>query len=97
MFQIPGTDQEWPSENITPHASNRIGTWGKENFVGVFKSFSPPDGRTIPGDEINTVMPWSRYSGMTEEDLGAIYEYLRTIAPIEQIRAAPQQSEQDSS
>ena len=90
MFKIPGSDQEWPSENITPHASNRIGAWSNENFVGVFKSFSPPEGAAIPGDEINTVMPWSRYAGMTKEDLGAIYEYLRTVEPIEQVRPAPE-------
>jgi len=84
MFRIPGTDQEWPSENLTPDPSNRIGAWERENFVGVFKSFAPPEGREIPGDEINTVMPWSRFSGMTDEDLGAIYEYLRTIPPVAQ-------------
>ena len=89
MFRIPGTEQEWPSENITPHPSNRIGGWQRENFIGVFKSFAPPDGREIPGDRVNTVMPWSRYAGMTEEDLGAIYEYLRTIEPVEQVVAEP--------
>jgi hypothetical protein len=31
----------------------------------------------------NTPMPWLMYSGMTEEDLGAIYDYLRTVPPIE--------------
>ncbi|MCZ6727393.1 MAG: cytochrome C [Acidobacteria bacterium] len=84
MFQIPGTSQKFPSENITPHPSNRIGAWSRENFVGVFRSFAPPGGREIPGHEINTVMPWSRYAGMSEDDLGAIYEYLRTIEPVEQ-------------
>src|SRR5690606_28300321 len=29
-----------------------------------------------------TIMPWTLYAGMTEEDLGAIYDYLRTIAPV---------------
>lgn len=89
LFRIPGTDQRWPSENITPHPSNRIGAWSRENFIGVFKSFAPPAGREIPGDEINTVMAWSRYAGMTEEDLGAIYEYLRTIEPVEQVPVEP--------
>jgi hypothetical protein len=27
-------------------------------------------------------MPWILYSGMTEADLGAIYAYLRTLAPV---------------
>jgi hypothetical protein len=28
-------------------------------------------------------MPWLTYAGMTDEDLGAIYEYLRTVPAIE--------------
>lgn len=27
-------------------------------------------------------MPWGRYAGMTDEDLGALYAYLRTVPPI---------------
>jgi hypothetical protein len=26
-------------------------------------------------------MPWVMYAGMKEEDLGAIYTYLRTVTP----------------
>ena len=27
-------------------------------------------------------MPWTIYAGMTEADLGAIYEYLRTVPAV---------------
>jgi len=27
-------------------------------------------------------MPWTMYGGMTDEDLGAIYEYLRTVPAV---------------
>ena len=27
-------------------------------------------------------MPWTAYAGMTREDLGAIYAYLRSLKPI---------------
>jgi len=30
----------------------------------------------------NTLMPWTKLGGMTTEDLGAIYEYLRTIPAV---------------
>jgi hypothetical protein len=30
----------------------------------------------------NTLMAWPRYAGMTPEDLGAIYDYLKTVKPI---------------
>ena len=96
MFRIPGTDQEWPSENLTPHLSNRIGAWSRENFIGIFRSFAPPEGSRIPGDRINTVMPWSRYAGMTDEDLGAIYEYLRTVEPIQQEQAQQESAAADA-
>ena len=89
MFRIPGTEQEWPSANITPHSSNRIEAWSRDNFIGVFSSFAPPEGSEIPGNDINTVMPWSRYAGMTDADLGAIYEYLRTVEAVAQDQTQP--------
>jgi hypothetical protein len=27
-------------------------------------------------------MPWIAYGGMTEQDLGAIYDFLKTLAPV---------------
>jgi hypothetical protein len=27
-------------------------------------------------------MPWIMFSGMTNEDIGAIYEFLRTVKPV---------------
>ena len=35
-----------------------------------------------PG-EFQTVMPCTMYAGMSEEDLGAIFEYLRTVQPMD--------------
>ncbi len=84
LFRIPGTDQEWPSANITPHPSNRIGGWSRDNFIGVFRSFAPPEGSRIAATKVNTVMPWSRFAGMSEEDLEAIYDFLQTVEPVEQ-------------
>jgi len=37
---------------------------------------------TVQPGEFNTVMPWTMYAGMTEEDIGAIYDYLMTIKPV---------------
>jgi len=33
----------------------------------------------------NTVMPWLARANMTEEDLGAIYGYLKTMPAIERV------------
>jgi mono/diheme cytochrome c family protein len=72
------------STNITPDPETGIGNWTKKNFIARFKIYAdstyvPPP--VAPG-EFNTIMPWSMYSNMTEQDLGAIYAYLRTKAPI---------------
>jgi mono/diheme cytochrome c family protein len=76
------------SANITPHSTG-IGNWSKEAFIQQFKqytdsSFVLPDVDLSKG-EFQTVMPWTMYSGMKEEDLGAIYEYLRTIPPVDHV------------
>jgi hypothetical protein len=37
-----------------------------------------------PG-EYNSIMPWMMYAHMEEDDLKAIYAYLKTVKPIENI------------
>lgn len=55
----------------------------KEAFVGQFKSFADPELKNlkVPPDQ-NTLMPWLQLSQLTEEDLGAIYDYLRTVPAV---------------
>ena len=38
--------------------------------------------RLLGPGERRSPMPWLGYAGMTEEDLGAIYDYLRTLEPV---------------
>lgn len=71
--------------NITPHQTTGIGSWTKEQFVTRFKMYvdsSYVPQQVQPG-QMQTLMPWQMYGGMSEEDLGAIYEYLRTIPAVE--------------
>lgn len=72
------------SSNITPHQTNGIGFWSEEQFVQRFKmyadsSYNPP---AVEKGEFQTIMPWTMYSGMTEQDLKAIYAYLKSIKPV---------------
>ncbi|MDZ7363094.1 MAG: c-type cytochrome [candidate division KSB1 bacterium] len=72
------------SANITPEQDTGIGAWDKEYFIGRFKEYLDSSASHIPtpqGDD-NTVMPWTMYAGMTEEDLAAIFAYLQTVKPI---------------
>jgi mono/diheme cytochrome c family protein len=72
------------SANITPDADSGIGTWTEQQFIEKFQAWRGAEPRTLtPADQHeNTVMPWAPYSGMTDEDLAAIYAYLRTLKPV---------------
>jgi mono/diheme cytochrome c family protein len=67
------------SANISPDRETGIGNWDKATFIGRFKATQAiPVGRR----DFNTVMPWTLYAGMTDADLGAIYEFLRTVPAV---------------
>lgn len=73
------------SMNISPDENTGIGKWTKEQFVARFKMYADSAYITpsvAPG-EFNTIMPWTMYAQMKEEDLAAIYAYLRTVKPVE--------------
>jgi mono/diheme cytochrome c family protein len=68
--------------NITPDTATGIGPWSRERFVGAFQARRDAGTRPAAPGERLTPMPWIAYAGMTEEDLGAIYDYLRTVTPV---------------
>lgn len=70
--------------NITPDKETGLGEWTQDVFIARFKMYDDSSMQTIPVEhgEYNSFMPWLQYAGMTEEDLGAIFEYLQTIPPI---------------
>lgn len=75
------------SPNITPHMEDGIGAWDRSMFIKRFKAYA--DSSYVPhaidwskGD-FQTVMPWMMYAGMTGSDLGALYDYLRTVEPVD--------------
>ena len=72
------------SSNISPDEETGIGGWDDEVFVSLFRAHS--DSATLntklnPGD-FNSIMPWTMYGKMTEEDLKAIFAYLKTEKPV---------------
>jgi len=72
------------SANITPDAGTGIGTWTEEQFVDKFRAFRDQPARLLEGAERlqNTEMPWTYYAGMADDDLRAIYAYLRSLPPV---------------
>jgi mono/diheme cytochrome c family protein len=80
-FKIPGV-MNAVTANITPDVETGIGALTKEQFIGRFKAFEDPESITPIDENHQSMMPWSLFAGMTEEDLGAIYDYLRTVKPV---------------
>ena len=82
-FQFPdGTILR--SSNITPDNETGIGQWTEQSFMDIFHSRS--DSSTLntkvkPG-EFNSIMPWTMYGRMNDEDLKAIFAYLKSQKPI---------------
>jgi hypothetical protein len=67
--------------NITPDPETGIGKMTREAFIGRFKSFATMADSPAPKGR-NTIMNWRGYAQLPESDLGAIYDYLRTVKPI---------------
>ena len=73
---LPGADrQTWfRTPNITPKKGSALMKFpDRATFVARFKV----GGRQHPG----TPMPWEAYARMSPEDVGAIYEFLRSLPP----------------
>lgn len=72
------------SANITQDESTGIGKWTEDDFVKRFKTYTDSSyvSNKIERGNFNTIMPWTMYGGMKEQDLKAIYAYLKTIKPI---------------
>ena len=66
------------SSNLTPDPSG-LGSTTREEFIALFRRHATPE-RVLP--EKNTIMAWSAYAGITDVDLGALYDYLRTVPPV---------------
>jgi mono/diheme cytochrome c family protein len=91
---LPGMDfaggREFPlptgvvrSANITP-ATSGIGLWTRDAFIARFKNYTKAETIHEVGEgQANSIMPWTMFAGMSEQDLGAIYDYLRTLKPVE--------------
>ncbi|MEK7433107.1 MAG: c-type cytochrome, partial [Cyanobacteriota bacterium] len=70
------------SSNISSDKETGIGNWTKESFIKRFKDYSP---KNIKNNEFQTVMPWYNYTEMPEDEIGAIYDYLKTTKPIKNL------------
>jgi mono/diheme cytochrome c family protein len=66
----PGT--KFTTPNLTPDPkTGQITAWTEEQFIARFKN----------GTDTASPMPWGTFRNMTDDDLRALYRYLRTLPP----------------
>ena len=65
--------------NLTPDQNTGIGIWTEQDFIKTIRNGRHMGGEARP---IQPPMPWMWYAKMTDDDLKAVYAYLRSIPPI---------------
>lgn len=60
--------------NLTPDPEAGIGRWSEADFIRAMRQGVTPEGRTL-----RPAMPWPWYAQMSDDDLRAIYLYLRSL------------------
>ena len=63
--------------NITPDSATGIGRWTEEDFLRTMRTGVDP-----AGDTLHPIMPWRAIRRMTDDDLRAMYLYLRTVPAV---------------
>ena len=71
--------------NLTPDEFTGTGAWKEETFIAAMRS-----GKHMgAGRPILPPMPWFNYAKASDEDLGAIFAYLKSLKPIENMVPPP--------
>jgi cytochrome c553 len=71
--------------NLTPDEVTGIGAWSEEVFIEIMRT-----GRHLgSGRRIQLPMPWDNFANLSDDDLQAIYAYLKSLKPIKNSVPAP--------
>lgn len=72
---IPGAPPEFPpAKNLTPDDETGLGTWTIADFEIALRTGKRPDGTAI-----NELMPWKSAGKMNDQDLEAVWLFLRSL------------------
>jgi len=73
------------SYNLTPHPATGIGNWTEALFIQTLKT-----GKFMgTSRDILPPMPWQAMGKMTDDDLRAVFAYLKSLPPIDNAIPAP--------
>ena len=67
------------STNITPHPEEGIGAWTLAEFTRAMRLGERPN-----GEHLYPAFPYTAYTRLSDADIGAIFAFLRTLAPVSQ-------------
>lgn len=70
---IAGGPDDPPASNLTP---TTLGSWTDVDFMRTLTT-----GRDPSGHRLHDFMPWRTIRGMTDDELEAIYQFLKTLPP----------------
>ena len=92
MVSVAATNTAWSgpwgtsyTANLSPDNETGTGTWTKQNFIDTIRN-----GRHLgAGRPLLPPMPAAGIAHFTDDELGAIYDYLRTLKPISNKVPAP--------
>ena len=92
VFEIPtasGRRRVVTANITTDPTTGYFGRATKQQWIDQVRSYAalradPP--KVQPG--ANTMMPWLQLSGLTDGDLGAIYDYMKTVPPVRKVVVA---------
>jgi mono/diheme cytochrome c family protein len=77
--EIPGFPPEWPAApNLTFGNGSRLPGWSEADFIQLIRT-GMKHAHAINPD----YMPWESYRHMTDEELRAVYAYLKSLPPKE--------------
>jgi mono/diheme cytochrome c family protein len=77
LFPIPDEGVSATGSNLTPDPATGIGNWTEEQFMTAMRTGLRPDGTVML-----PYMPWPSYSRWDEDDVRAVWLYLRSLEPI---------------
>jgi mono/diheme cytochrome c family protein len=67
-----------PGANLTP--GGELASWSEEDFIQAIRTGVTPDGRVLTGPMAEVI---GYYSQQTDDDLAAMYAYLRSLPAME--------------
>ena len=75
--KIPNDPNSPPATNLTP--AGNLGSWSYDDFSSFLKTGTTKEGKTVD----NAFMPWQAYGKLPQEELEAVFTYIKSLEPLE--------------